>query len=129
MVMSQMFKVQGSNTRDLAAMPAADALAALLWKLERQLDDAFETSGELLAALPRARAEAKLPAIHGQSAFELFSQATMAIGAARGHTVQGHRVIEKVGKQIGVETSFGDESPKPDFAPTGIDAGHLRVAA
>lgn len=108
---------------------AADKVAQLLWQLETQLDEAFATGGELLAALPRARTAAKLPAIAGQQAFEMFGQAILAIGAARGHTVAGHRIVEKVGKQIGYETSFGDEFPKPEFAPTGVDAGHLRVAA
>jgi phosphate/sulfate permease len=112
-----------------AAHVAADAVAQLLWRLETQLDEAFATGGELLAALPRARSAANLPAIAGQQAFEVLSQAIVAIGAARGHAVAGHRIVEKVGKQIGYETSFGDEKPKPEFAPTGVDASHLRVAA
>ena len=98
---------------------AAEAVAALLWRLETQLDE----------ALPRARAAANLPAIAGQQAFEVLGQAIMAIGAARGHTVAGHRVIEKLGRQIGIERSFGDELPKPEFVPTGADVSHLRVAA
>lgn len=113
-----------ANTRE-----AAQSVADLLWRLETQLDAAFATSGELLASLPRARHTAQLPAIVGQQAFELFSQAVVAIGAARGHTVAGHRIIEKVGRQIGFETSFGDEQPKPAVAPMGADGGHLRVAA
>jgi len=108
---------------------AGEAVAQLLWTLETQLDQAFATGGELLAALPRARHAARLPAIAGQQAFEVLGQAILAIGAARGHTVAGHRVIEKIGKQIGYETSFGDEQPRPDFTQTGIDAGHLRVVA
>ncbi|USU04731.1 hypothetical protein NF700_15055 [Sphingomonadaceae bacterium OTU29MARTA1] len=108
---------------------AAEAVAQLLWRLETQLDEAFATGGELLAALPRARSAANLPAIAGQQAFEVFGQAIIAIGAARGHTVAGHRVIEKLGKQMGYETSFGDEQPKPDIAPMGADVTHLRVAA
>ncbi|HVF92933.1 MAG TPA: hypothetical protein VM900_01320 [Sphingomonas sp.] len=110
-------------------MPAADALAALLWRLEAELDEAFATGGELLTALPRARLASNLPAVAGQAAFEQFSQALLAIGTARGHIVAGHRVVEKVGKQIGYETSFGDEKPKEVFGPTGSSASHLRVAA
>lgn len=109
--------------------PTADAVATLLWRLEEQLDEVFATGGELLSALPRARRAANLPAIAGQAAFEQFSQALLAIGTARGHVVAGHRVVEKVGKQIGFETSFGDEKPKEGFGPTGVDASHLRVAA
>ncbi|WP_426260143.1 hypothetical protein [Sphingomonas sp. DC1100-1] len=129
-----MSSIIASRTASVAASSvdtkaAVDAVAQLLWKLETQLDEAFSTGGELLAALPRARHAANLPAIAGQQAFEVLGQAIMAIGAARGHTVAGHRVIEKIGKQIGYETSFGDERPKPEFAPTGADVSHLRVAA
>ena len=108
---------------------AGDAVAELLWRLEAQLDDAFATGGELLAVLPQARRAANLPAIAGQAAFEKFSQTLLAISEARGHVVAGHRVVERVGKQIGYETSFGDEGPKDGFMPTGVDASHLRVAA
>ncbi len=54
-------------------------------------------------ALPRARAEAKLSAVVGQHAFEMLGQAMMAIGQARGHAVQSHRILEKVGKTIGFD--------------------------
>lgn len=121
--------MSGSRTSYANTQDAAEAVSQLLWRLETQLDEAFATGGELLAALPRARAAANLPAIAGQQAFEVLGQALVALGAARGHTVAGHRVIEKIGKQIGYETSFGDEQPKPDFAPTGADVSHLRVAA
>ena len=111
------------------ALPTTDAVAELLWRLEAQIDEVFATGGELLTALPRARLASNLPAIAGQAAFEQFSHALLAIGTARGHVVAGHRVVEKVGKQIGYETSFGDEKPKDGFVPTGVDASHLRVAA
>lgn len=111
------------------ARTANDAVAELLWKLEAQLDDAIATGGELLSSLPRARRASNLPAIAGQAAIEHFSQTVLAISAARGHLVAGHRVVEKVGKQIGYETSYGDEKPKEGFVPTGVDASHLRVAA
>jgi hypothetical protein len=108
---------------------ANDAVAELLWRLEAQLDEAVATGGELLAALPAARRASSLPAIAGQAASENFSQTLLAISEARGHVVAGHRVFEKVGKQIGYETSYGDEGPKALFMPTGADASHLRVAA
>ncbi len=114
---------------NLDARTANDAVAELLWRLEAQLDEAFATGGELLASLPKARRASNLPAIAGQAAFEKFSQTLLAISEARGHVVAGHRVVERVGKQIGYETSFGDEKPKEVFMPTGADASHLRVAA
>jgi len=114
---------------DIDARTAHDAVAELLWRLEAQLDEALATGGELLASLPTARRASKLPAIAGQAAVQHFSQTLLAISEARGHVVAGHRVVEKVGKQIGYETSYGDEGPKEGFAPTGADANHLRVAA
>ena len=82
---------------------AALQVTQLLWKLENELDAAFSTVGELAMALPRARAEAKLSAVVGQHAFEQIGQAMLAIGNARGHTVQSHRILEKVGKTIGFD--------------------------
>ena len=114
---------------NVQAMAAADAVAQLIWRLEAQLDEAFATGGELLSALPKARAAANLPAVAAQGAFERFSQTLLAISEARGHVVAGHRIVEKVGKQIGYETSYGDEGPKEVYYPTGADASHLRVAA
>ena len=111
------------------AHEAADAVAQLLWRLEAQLDEALATGGELLASLPAARAAFKLPAIAGQAAVEKFSQTLLAISEARGHVVAGHRAVERVGKQIGYETSYGDEGPKAIFDPVGVGASHLRVAA
>jgi len=114
---------------NIVARTANDAVAELLWRLETQLDEALATGGELLAALPTARRASMLPAIAGQAAVQHFSQTLLAISEARGHVVAGHRVIEKVGKQIGYETNYGDEKQKEDFMPTGADASHLRVAA
>lgn len=112
---------------DQDTMLAADAVAKLLWKLEAQLDDAFATGGELAATLPRARRQARLPAVAGQTAFEQLGQALLAISAARGHTVAGHRVLEKVGRTLGYDADYGDNRPKPEYYGTGADAGHLRV--
>jgi len=114
---------------NIESRTANDAVAELLWRLEAQLDEALATGGQLIAALPAARRASNLPAIAGQAAVEHFSQTLLAISAARGHIVSGHRVVEKVGKQIGYETSYGDETPKEGFMPTGVDASHLRVAA
>lgn len=105
---------------------AAD-VANLLRQLERDLDQAFATSGRLAAALPAARVEAKLSAVVGQQAFEHIGNALLAIGAARGHAVAGHRVLDVLAAKLGYETAYGDEQPKQPF--TSADGSHLRVAA
>lgn len=106
---------------------AADQVAMLLRQLETELDQAFATGGRLAAALPQARTEARLSAVVGHQAYEHFSNAIVAIGAARGHAVAGHRILDVLAAKLGYETAFGDVQPKPAF--TGADAAHLRVAA
>lgn len=102
----------------------------LLWQLENELDAAFATAGALATALPRARAEARLSAVVGQSAFELLSQALMAIGQARGAAVQSHRVLEKVSKTIGFDADdYGDTRSKPPEVTGQVAPMPLRVAA
>ncbi|MDY0959938.1 MULTISPECIES: hypothetical protein [unclassified Sphingomonas] len=109
---------------------AAVQVTQLLWKLENELDAAFATAGALATALPRARSEARLSAVVGQHAFEQLSQALMAIGQARGHAVQSHRVLEKVGKTIGFDADdYGDTRPKPPSVTADIVPVPLRVAA
>ncbi|MCT8001720.1 hypothetical protein NZL82_07485 [Sphingomonas sanguinis] len=109
---------------------AAVQVTRLLWKLENDLDAAFATAGALAVALPQARAEAKLSAVVGQHAFELLSQAMLAIGQARGAAVQSHRVLEKVGKTIGFDADdYGDTRPKPPEVTGLVAPTPLRVAA
>ncbi|HJO66073.1 MAG: hypothetical protein MIK27_10905 [Sphingomonas sanguinis] len=109
---------------------AAVQVTRLLWQLENELDAAFATAGALAIALPRARTQARLSAVVGQHAFESLSQALMAIGQARGHTVQSHRVLEKVGKTIGFDADeYGDTRPKPPSITADVTPVPLRVAA
>lgn len=103
---------------DVTNSPNARALPALVRQFERQLDEAYATFGELAAALPRARLELALSAVVGQQALAHFSDAGGALVAARGHSVSGHRLIDKVAAALNIETAAGDERPKPnDPAP------------
>lgn len=109
---------------------AAVQVTRLLWQLENELDAAFATAGALATALPRARAEARLSAVVGQHAFEQLGQAMMAIGQARGHAVQSHRILEKVGQTIGFDADeYGDNRPKPPQTTGIVEALPLRAAA
>lgn len=101
-------------------------LPELVRELERRIDDAYAAFGDLAGALPRARRELKLSAVVGQGVLDHFTNAGAAIAAARGHSVSGHRLIDKVAAAIGFEVvATGDESDKPnDFIPpsAGIQA-------
>ena len=102
----------------------------LLREFERRLDDAYAAFGDLAGVLPRARLEARLSAVVGQSIFEKISEAGMAIGTARGHTVGAHRLLEKVAKSIGMDdgVALGDERPKPNVFTT-AEADIVPIAA
>jgi hypothetical protein len=104
-------------TPDLSRAPHAQALPALVRRFERQLDEAYATFGELAAALPRARLELALSAVVGHQALAHFSDAGTALVAARGHSVSGHRLIDKVALALNIETAAGDERPKPNDPP------------
>ena len=54
----------------------------------------------------------------------------MAIGQARGHAVQSHRILEKVGQTIGFDADeYGDNRPKPPQTTGIVEALPLRAAA
>ena len=99
----------------------ATDVATLLREFERRIDLAYSAFGDLASALPRARMEARLSAVVGQSVIERVGDAGAAIGAARGHAVIAHRLLERIAKTIGMDdgANLGDERPKPDVFTTG----------
>ena len=55
---------------------------------------------------------------------------TTAIGQARGHAVQSHRILEKVGQTIGFDAdNYGDNRPKPPEVTGTVATMPLRAAA
>lgn len=97
-----------------AKMDAALSVAEMLKRLETAMDVAVTTGAELVAALPRARVSASLPAQTGQQALSHVGQAVAAAIAARGHAVSAHRALDAVREGLGLPViAFGDESPKP----------------
>jgi hypothetical protein len=99
---------------DLTQAPTTQTLPDLVRHFERQLDEALITFGKLTAALPRARMELALSAVVGHQALAHFSDAGSALVAARGHSVSGHRMLDRVAGTLGIETAAGDENPKPE---------------
>jgi hypothetical protein len=105
-------------------------VAQLLARFEASLDAAVACGADLAAALPRARVEAKLPALVGQPALDSIGDALQAAILARRHTVASHKHLDKVRELTGLpEIALGEESPKPPFERTRGEESPLRVAA
>lgn len=110
----------------------AGQVGVLLYKLEMLIDEAVSCGAELTAALPRARVEAKLPALVGQHSLDTLTDAVQSLVAARRQTVATHKHLDKVRELMGLPMiSFGPEGPKPDdlFVTGTIRTDHLRIAA
>lgn len=112
-------------------LSASDNVARLLHDLEHHIDQAFACSGDLAAALPRARLEERLSAVVGQPVISYVAKAISALGDARAHVVQSHLHLERVARSEGIDVvAWGEERPKPQAQPfIGADASHLSVAA
>ena len=116
------------------AQELAGQVGGLLHKLEMLIDEAVCCGAELTAALPRARVEAKLPAMVGQHSLDTLTEAVQSLVAARRQTIATHKHLDKVRELMGLPViSFGEEGPKPGEG-NGIAAerarpDHLRIAA
>jgi hypothetical protein len=116
---------------DGRSMSSSDKVARLLHELEHHIDQAFACSGDLAAALPRARIEERLSAVVGQPVISYIAKAISALGDARANVVQSHLHLERVARAEGIDVvAWGEERPKPAAQPfVGADASHLSVAA
>jgi hypothetical protein len=108
----------------------AQSVADRLFAVESAIDIALTRAAELNAAMPAARAEARLPAMIGQDAFDRAASALVALVEARRRIVETHASLDEARQQIGLrEVNSGDLAPKvPGFTGASTPA-HLRVVA
>lgn len=91
----------------------AQNVADRLFAAESAIDIALTRAAELTAAMPQARADARLPAMIGQSALEGAAEAFTALVEARRRMVQTHASLDEARLQIGLrEVASGDSVPK-----------------
>lgn len=97
----------------------AQLVADRLFAAEAAIDEALTCAAELTAAMPRARIEARLPAVIGQDALDTASEAFMALVEARRRIVETHKLLDSTRAEIGLrEVNAGDSYPKPNPAQT-----------
>jgi hypothetical protein len=94
----------------------AKKVADRLFAVESAIDLALTRAAELNAAMPRARHEARLPAMVGQAALDRAAEAFTALVEARRRIVATHASLDEARLQIGLpEVATGDSMPKPGF--------------
>jgi len=121
------------RTRQIVAQQVADRLFAV----ETAIDVALTRAAELSAAMPQARAEARLPAMIGQDALAGAAETFAALVEARRQIIATHASLDVAREQIGLrEMAAGDMVPKPTTAPfteasspSSPPTGHIRAVA
>lgn len=98
------------RTRQAVAQHVADRLFAA----ESAIDQALTRAAELNAAMPQARAEARLPAMIGQDALARAAEAFNTLVEARRLIIEAHSALDEARARIGLrEVDAGDTVPKP----------------
>ena len=80
----------------------AQKVADRLFAVENAIDLALTRAAELNAAMPQARAEARLPAMIGQTALDRAAEAFTALVEARRRIVETHASLDEARLQIGL---------------------------
>jgi hypothetical protein len=113
----------------------AQKVADRLFAVESAIDIALTRAAELNAAMPQARAEARLPAMIGQAALDRAAEAFTSLVEARRRIVATHESLDAARLQIGLrEVASGDMVPKvpPGFTEAGASeapVAQLRAVA
>lgn len=94
-----------------------EALAARLYAAESAIDRAMAETAALAAALPGARADARLSAVTGQRAFSGAAATITALADARGHLVQTHHTLAALARKLDLHALAGGPLDKPGDTP------------
>lgn len=107
---------------------AAQKVADRLFAVEDAIDVAVRSAAQLTAAIPEARADARLSAVIGQDALDQAAHAFALLVQARRAMVETHHKLEETRIKIGLrEVNVGDSYPKE---PEAIAAPvHVRAVA
>jgi len=94
-----------------------EALPARLYAAESAIDHARAETAALAAALPGARADARLSAVVGQRAFSGAAAAVGALTDARGHLIQTHHTLAALARKLDLHALAGGPLDKPGDTP------------
>ncbi|CAN5489585.1 hypothetical protein BH10PSE4_BH10PSE4_20730 [soil metagenome] len=94
---------------------AAETLATHLFSTEEAVDNTLALMGDLIAAMPRARLQARVAAGVGQVAVDHVMEAATALAGARRSLVAAHGALNDAKDQVGLRrvtlVGGGDKSP------------------
>jgi len=104
-------------------------VAARLRQFENLLDEAFAVGGTLASALVEARQSHALSAVVGHKAFAAIAEAQLAVTHARGHSVAGHRFLDRIADALAIDVSMFGDGGKPPMPGMVDEPEHARVGA
>lgn len=100
---------------------------------ERLLRSTYAAGGDLASAAIEAQLHSNLSPTTGHQILRSLTNANLAVTDALTRSAQAHRLLEILGRQLGLDTrAYGDVHEKPDqfSAPfTGADGSYADVAA
>lgn len=94
-----------------------ETLATRLYAAESAIDHAMAETAAFAAALPEARADARLSTVTGQRAFSGAAATIGALADARGHLVQTHQTLAALARKLGLHALAGGPLDKPGDTP------------
>ena len=95
----------------------AQKVADRLFAVEDAIDVALTRAAELNAAMPEARAEARLPAMIGQDAFDRAAEASARLSRPGRRIVETHESLDQARVQMGLGGRQGRPGTEARFRP------------
>lgn len=108
-------------------LAAAKKVAASLYKAEDEIDEAIASTSALIMSIMEARADAKLPAVMGQTALNELGAAVATLIEVRQAVAKAHEELDVTRDQLRLPVrAWGDQFPKPP-PPSAAQEPHLTV--
>lgn len=104
--------------------PGIAALAGDLHAYEKLLQALFAKGGELSTSAILAQVGGNLSPLAGHQVLTAISHAQLQTSNALGHIAEAHRMLEALGRKLGIDVdAFGDVLKPPASATLGMPSG------
>lgn len=113
-----------TETSRPAGGPEVAALASDLHAYEKLLQALFAKGGELSTSAILAQVGRNISPVAGHQVLAAISNAQLLTSSALGHIAEAHRMLEALGRRLGIDVqAFGDVLKPPESAIDAQPAG------